>query len=115
MPISSTIPLISSTLSDSANATDNVQSVSTSLAAVPKFSHTLAHLSTIAREFKAIDNSGFEIDQDHEADDAAEPAKMGTTLVKQVVALLDDENEEGLKDVLKDAFPGLDDDSVSRS
>lgn len=72
-----------------------------------KFPHTRAQLAAIARQHKPVDS----YDTDLEADDAS---KVPSALVARVVALLVDEKEDELKTALKDAFPGMTDETVSR-
>jgi len=71
---------------------------------VPKFPHTRAQLSAIARQCKPLDNC----DSDAEGDDLS---RVKTSLVNQVVALLDGEQEDELKALLKGTY-NTDDETV---
>ncbi|TFK51697.1 hypothetical protein OE88DRAFT_1658280 [Heliocybe sulcata] len=77
-------------------ASDSGQDVAT-----PRFPHTRAQLSAIARSYKPIDN----YDSDAEGD---ELARVNSDLVGKVVGALDEEDEDDLKTLLKEAF-GIDD------
>lgn len=71
----------------------------------PKFPHTRAQLSAIARQHKPLDN----YDGDAELDDSN---RIPPAFLNQIVALLVDEREDELKILLKQTYP-MDDESVS--
>ncbi|TDL23715.1 hypothetical protein BD410DRAFT_746479 [Rickenella mellea] len=70
-----------------------------------KFPHTKAQLSAIAKEYKPVESSGTDSDDDS--------PHVSSALVKQVVGLLADDNEDQLKELLKDHF-NIDDDAVDQ-
>ena len=72
----------------------------------PRFPHTRAQLSALARQYKPADS----YDSDAEGDDLN---RVSPTLVARVVSLLDHEHEDELKRLLKDTYSGLDDEAVS--
>lgn len=81
----------------------------------PRFPHTRAQLSSIARQHKPLDTR-FDsrvdsCDSDVEGDDAP---RVSNSFVNKVVALLDHEHAEELKDLLKETYP-MDEESVSTS
>ena len=67
-----------------------------------RFPHTRAQLSAIARQYN--------YDSDAEDDTGS---RISSAFVSRIVALLVEEHEEQLKSVLKDTYPGMDDDTVS--
>ena len=69
-----------------------------------KFPHTRAQLSAIARQH-SYDGS----------DDGDELQKVPGSLVTTVVGLLVDEKEDELKTVLKETFPGMNEETVGGS
>ncbi|TFK39365.1 hypothetical protein BDQ12DRAFT_681662 [Crucibulum laeve] len=77
------------------------------LSPAPKFPHTKAQLSAIARQHKPTDN----YDSDAENDDYN---RVSSSLLNRVVALLDDENEDELKVLLKDTY-SIDDVTVEQN
>lgn len=91
-------------LSDSASVVSNPDSI---LGPSRRFPHTRAQLSAIAREYKPVDSSGTESDAETEFS-----GRVSSLLVKQVAALLDDEKEDELKNLLKATF-GMDDEAAS--
>lgn len=69
----------------------------------PKFPHTRAMLAAIAREYKVPEPvSTTESDTDGENID--DRAGVDSATVRKVAALLQEENEDELKQVLKDRF-----------
>ena len=78
------------------------------LSAPPRFPHTRAQLTAIARQYRPLDN----YDDDNEDDSG----RVTSSLVARVASLLDAEREEDLKNLLKETFgPNMDDEEVSRS
>ena len=86
-----------------------------------KFPHMRAQLASMAREYKlktldpTLTQSSSESDAD--AEDSRQESwndseRVSSTLVRQVAALLDEEDEDGLKQLLKSQFE-IDDDAVS--
>ncbi|KIY69226.1 hypothetical protein CYLTODRAFT_420941 [Cylindrobasidium torrendii FP15055 ss-10] len=73
----------------------------------PKYPHTRAQLSSLARQYRQPDN----VDSDIEQDDIP---RVPTSFVKRVVAMLVDEREDELKMLLQSAF-GLDHDTAEQS
>lgn len=71
---------------------------------VPRFPHTRAQLSAIARQNKPLDN----YDSDAEGE---EYNRVSSSLVSRVVALLVDEHEDELKVLLKSTY-GMDEETV---
>ncbi|KAL0953458.1 hypothetical protein HGRIS_004691 [Hohenbuehelia grisea] len=78
-----------------------------SLDSAPKFPHTRAQLSLIARQYKPLENNETEAD----ADDAS---RVPTSLVLKVASLLDEEQEDELKDLLKETFY-IEDDALEQN
>lgn len=77
------------------------------LYAPPRFPHTRAQLTAIARQYRPLDN----YEDDHE--DGSN--RITSALVARVASLLDAEREEDLKNLLRDSFgPAIDDDEVCR-
>lgn len=72
----------------------------------PRFPHVRALLGAMARQHKAAGDS---YDSEGEGD-----GQVPSGFVSRVVGLLDEEHEEELKGVLKEHYPSLDDDVVSR-
>lgn len=70
-----------------------------------KLPHTRAQLSAIARQHKPLDS----YDSDADGDDFN---RVSSSLVNRVAALLDDEQEDELKVLLKSTY-GMDDETVS--
>jgi hypothetical protein len=70
-----------------------------------KFPHTRAQLSAIARQHKPLES----YDADNDGD---EYGRISSSLVSKVVTLLDEEQEDELKTLLKDTY-GMDDEAVS--
>jgi len=91
------IPAPSSDISDSG-------SISGQELSVPKFPHTRAQLSAIARQYKPSDG----YDGDPDGDDP----RVGSALVGRVAVLLDNEHEDELKRLLKDTFGPIDEEEV---
>lgn len=78
------------------------------LSAPPRFPHTRAQLTAIARQYRPLDN------YDDDNDDESNPSRITSAFVTRVAALLDSEREEELKTLLKDTFgPSIDDEEVS--
>lgn len=75
-----------------------------SLSPMPKFPHTRAQLSAIARQHKPLDN----YDSDADGEDFS---RISSSLVNKVVLLLVDEQEDELKALLKATY-GMDDETV---
>jgi hypothetical protein len=89
---------------DPLSRTDS-QSAPQELSAPPRFPHTRAQLTAIARQYRPLDN----YDDDNEDDSS----RVTSTLVARVASLLDAEREEDLKTLLKETFgPNMDDDEV---
>lgn len=80
-------------------AADNVPAA----AATARFPHTRAFLASLARQHKPT------TDDDETNDD---PQRVPGSLVASVAGLLDEENEDELKDLLKETY-GLDEEKVS--
>ena len=77
------------------------------LSAPPRFPHTRAQLTAIARQYRP--DSGY--DDEFDNDDTS---PVTTALVARVASLLSSEHEDELKTLLKSTFgPGIDDDEVS--
>lgn len=74
----------------------------------PRFPHTRAQLSALARQYKPADS----YDSDAEGDDLN---RVSPTLVSRVVSLLDHEHEDELKRLLKDTYSGLDDEALEQN
>ena len=70
----------------------------------PRYPHTRAQLAAVARQHRAVDS----VDTGDE-DDAS---RISASLLSKVVGLLVDEEEDELKDALKEAFPDMNDDAV---
>jgi hypothetical protein len=96
MPAQLTIPLTSSYDSDPASPSQ--------YDSIPKFPHTRAQLSLIARQHKPLDSVEGDVDSD-------DFSRVSSTLVSRVVALLIEEKEDELKAFLKKTY-GMDDDTV---
>ena len=80
-------------------------------AAPVRFPHTRAQLSAIARQYNKPTRIGDSYDSD--VDGADDLARVNTALVNKVVALLDGEHEDELKELLKETFcPTMDDEEV---
>ncbi|KAF8885020.1 hypothetical protein BD779DRAFT_1801509 [Infundibulicybe gibba] len=77
------------------------------LSVSPKFPHTRAQLSAIARQHKPLDS----YDSDAETDDLN---RVTSLLVNKVVALLVDEQEDELKILLKETY-GIDDETLEQN
>jgi hypothetical protein len=75
-----------------------------SASSMPKFPHTRAQLSAIARQHKPLDN----YDSDADGEDFS---RVSSSLVNKVVALLVDEQEDELKALLKEVY-GMDGETV---
>jgi hypothetical protein len=71
---------------------------------IPKFPHTRAQLSLIARQHKPLDSADGDVDSD-------EFSRVSPALVSRVVSLLVEEQEDELKAVLKETY-GMEDDTV---
>lgn len=75
-----------------------------SVSPMPKFPHTRAQLSAIARQHKPLDN----YDSDADGEDFS---RVSSSLVNKVVLLLVDEQEDELKTLLKETY-AIDDETV---
>ncbi|KAJ3555516.1 hypothetical protein NM688_g2531 [Phlebia brevispora] len=94
--------------SDSAGRSDTL-AISTphELSAPPRFPHTRAQLTAIARQYRPLDN----YDDDNDDDSS----RITSAFVTRVAALLDSEHEEELKVLLKDTFgPSIEDEELSQ-
>ncbi|KAG6849294.1 hypothetical protein H0H93_009724 [Arthromyces matolae] len=78
-----------------------------SIDSIPKFPHTRAQLSAIARQFKPLETYDNNTDPE-------ELNRVSTSFVNRVVALLADEQEEALKALLKTSY-GMDDEVVEQN
>ena len=88
-----------------------------------KFPHLRSQLSTIAREYRfrklapgaasslGSSSSGAESDAD-DGNRVDEEARVSSSLIREVAALLDEEKEDDLKELLKKTFE-MDNDAVS--
>lgn len=75
------------------------------LSAPPRFPHTRAQLTAIARQYRPLDN--------YEDDNESGSASISSALVARVATLLDAEREEDLKNLIRDSFgPSIDDEEV---
>ena len=75
------------------------------LSAPPRFPHTRAQLTAIARQYRPLDN------YDEDNDEGAN--RITSAFVNRVASLLEEEREDDLKTLLKDAFgPSIDDEEV---
>lgn len=75
------------------------------LSAPPRFPHTRAQLTAIARQYRPLDN--------YEDDYEGGSASISSALVARVATLLDAEREEDLKNLIRDSFgPSIDDEEV---
>ncbi|TFY72321.1 hypothetical protein EVG20_g693 [Dentipellis fragilis] len=74
--------------------------------APPRFPHTRAQLSSIARQYKPDT-----YDSDFEGDDFT---RINPGFVARIVSLLDQEREEELKSLLKDKYGDIDDESLEQ-
>lgn len=84
----------------------SIPSVHREISAPPKFPHTRAQLTSIARQYRP---SG-DYDDDPDADDSG---LVTSGLVNRVASLLDSEREDELKILLKETFgPTIDDEEV---
>jgi hypothetical protein len=102
MPAQLSIPLTSSY--DSLSSDPASPSVYDSSPSIPKFPHTRAQLSLIARQHKPLDS----VEGDVDGDDFSRVSPM---LVSRVVALLVEEQEDELKAFLKKTYD-MDNDTV---
>lgn len=85
------------------------QSAPRELSAPPRFPHTRAQLSAIARQYRPADST---YDEDYDGDEAS---TVTSALVARVASLLDSEHEDELKGLLKVTFgSSIDDDEASR-
>jgi hypothetical protein len=71
----------------------------------PKFPHTRAQLAALAHKFKQPDSLETDVDPED---------RVSSSLVNKVVGLLEDDDEDDLKTLLKETFT-LDDEAVSSS
>lgn len=96
-------PAISLPLDPAMRADSPALSTPQELSAPPRFPHTRAQLTAIARQYRPLDN------YDEEGDD--DSGRVSSALVARVASLLDAEHEEELKNLLRDSFgPSIDDD-----
>ena len=72
---------------------------------MPRFPHVRALLSAMARQHRA---AGDNYESEGEGD-----GQVPSGFVSRVVGMLDEEHEEELKSLLKEHYPGLEDDVVS--
>ncbi|KAI0343140.1 hypothetical protein BDW22DRAFT_1428572 [Trametopsis cervina] len=73
----------------------------------PRFPHTRAQLTAIARQYRPLDN--------YEDDNEGGSTGISSALVARVASLLDAEREEDLKNLLKDSFgPSIDEEELSQ-
>jgi hypothetical protein len=78
------------------------------LSAPPRFPHTRAQLTAIARQYRPLDN--------YDDDNDGGSSGISSALVARVASLLDAEREEDIKNLLRDSFgPSIDDDEVCLS
>ena len=87
----STVFLSPNIVNDTGNTSDSgsLSGAESSVAVPPRFPHTRAQLSAIAKEYKTSDAINVDSDTDGEA-----VARVSNTLVKQVATLLDNEQED---------------------
>ncbi|KAF5383536.1 hypothetical protein D9615_003698 [Tricholomella constricta] len=97
-----TLPL--TTTYDSGSLSD---SAADSSSLMPKFPHTRAQLSAIARQHKPLDN----YDSDADGDDFN---RVSSSFVNRIAALLADEQEDELKTLLKNTY-GMDDETLEQN
>jgi hypothetical protein len=90
---------------DSGDVSDTGSAASELSTPATKFPHTRAQLAAIARQHRPAD--GYENDAD-----AEDHGRFDSSFVAKVVGLLDEEHEEELKSILKDAY-SVDDEMVS--
>jgi len=102
MPAQLSIPLPSSY--DSVTSDLLSASAYDSSPSIPKFPHTRAQLSLIARQHKPLDTFDGDVDRD-------DFSRVSPALVNRVVALLVEEQEDELKACLKETY-GMDNDTV---
>ncbi|KAI0788809.1 hypothetical protein C8Q75DRAFT_719055 [Abortiporus biennis] len=76
------------------------------LSAPPRFPHTRAQLVAIARQYRPMDT--------YDDDDDDSSYLVTSSLVARVAALLDNEREDELKNLLKDTFGPIDEDELSQ-
>lgn len=75
------------------------------LSAPPRFPHTRAQLTSIARQYRPLDN------YDDDIDDGSN--RITSAFVARVASLLGDEREDELKTLVKDTFgPSIEDEEV---
>lgn len=75
------------------------------LSAPPRFPHTRAQLTAIARQYRPLDN--------YDDDNEDGSSRITSALVARVASLLESEREEDIKNLLKDSFgPNIEDDEV---
>src|ERR1700729_1230025 len=85
--------------------TDLSESSSELSAPATKFPHTRAQLAAIARQHRPADTCEHDVEpEDH--------GRIDSSYVTKVVGLLDEDNEDELKLLLKDTY-NVDDDTVS--
>ncbi|EED80589.1 predicted protein [Postia placenta Mad-698-R] len=94
------IPAPSSDISDSGSLSGHDS------AAQPKFPHTRAQLSAIARQYRSVDA------YDHDAD--GDDLRVNAVLVGRVAVLLDNEREDDLKTLLKETFGHIDEEELEQ-
>ncbi|RDB15838.1 Zinc finger CCCH domain-containing protein 6 [Hypsizygus marmoreus] len=105
--MSLTLPLSTSYDSGSLSDPGSASGSYISSASMPKFPHTRAQLSAIARQHKPLDHYDSDFDGD-------EFNRVSSSFVNKVVALLVDENEDELKTLLKSTYD-MDDDTLEQN
>lgn len=102
-----TLSLPSTSAFDSGNVSDSgsISGLDAPTGAPPRFPHTRAQLSAIARQHKPLETYDSDADGD-------EFGRVSSSFVNKVVGLLDEEHEDELKALLKETY-AMDDETVS--
>lgn len=101
-------PVISVPLDSTSRPVSPWNAAPRELAVPPRFPHTRAQLTAIARQYRPLDT--------YDDDENDDNSPVTSTMVARVASLLDAEHEDELKRLLKDTFgPAMDDDEVSYS